>query len=80
MRQIQLFMAPTKKQNPTSTIRQLPPNAYNFENQLSRNIPTKHDQATLYSTSTFMYNFENVSSVRKCWTFSSTHIIIPVGN
>ena len=76
MRQIQLFMAPTKKQNPTTTIRHLPPNAYNFGNQLSRNIPTKHNRATLYSTSTFMYNFENVTSVRKCWTFSSTHIII----
>ena len=40
-RQIQLFMAPsTKKQNPTTTIRQLPSNAYIFGNQLSRNIPT----------------------------------------
>ena len=72
IRQIQLFMAPTKKQNPTTTIRQLPPNAYNFENQLSRNIPSKHNRATLYNTSTFnihnvvIYNFENVSTVRKC--------------
>jgi hypothetical protein len=68
MRQNQLFMAPTKKQNPTTTIRQLPPNAYNFGNQLSRNIPTKHNRATLsthqHSTFTMLsYTISKMSPV-----------------
>ena len=68
IRQIQLFMAPTKKQNPTTTIRQLPPNTYNFGNQLSRDIPQntieQHFTAHQHSTFTMLsYTISKMSPV-----------------
>ena len=68
-RQIQLIMAPTKKQNPTTTIRQLPSNAYLRKSTRSpgisqHNTIEQHFPTLQHSTSTMLsYTISKVSQV-----------------
>jgi hypothetical protein len=63
-RQIQLIMTSTKKQNPTTTIIYLPPNAYISGNQLSRNIPTQQSSNTFRHLD--IQTSQSVNDFEKC--------------